>query len=156
MIHGTPAMMPGQRLVTGYARGKPFPLLLVDIDGRHWAESGTASAYLEMREAASKASVKLDISSAWRSHEEQTAIWKSRQDAAARALLGQAATPGWSRHESGRALDIRTGLTAAGFAAGDRTDVYRWLELHAASYGFKRTVASEPWHWEHVGVEEPR
>lgn len=156
MIHGTPAMMPGQRLVTGYARGKPFPLLLVDIDGKHWAESATASAFLEMREAAEKQSVRLEISSAWRSHDEQVRIWRDRQDPTARALYGQAAAPGWSRHESGRALDIRTGLTASSFAAGARTDVFRWLEQFAGAYGFKRTVAAEPWHWEHVGVEEQR
>jgi hypothetical protein len=54
-----------------------------------------------------------------------------------------AAKPGYSNHQSGHALDLNT--SSAG--------VYAWLEHHGATYGFKRTVPSEIWHWEYWGSE---
>jgi LAS superfamily LD-carboxypeptidase LdcB len=53
----------------------------------------------------------------------------------------KAARPGKSNHQSGRALDIAV-ISVPGALA--------WLESNAAGFGFKRTVASEPWHWEYV------
>ena len=50
-----------------------------------------------------------------------------------------AAPPGYSNHQSGKALDLNT--SAKG--------VYTWLSKHGATYGFRRTVPSEKWHWEH-------
>ena len=50
-----------------------------------------------------------------------------------------AAPPGYSNHQSGHALDLNT--SARG--------VYSFLANHGKSYGFRRTVPSEPWHWEH-------
>jgi LAS superfamily LD-carboxypeptidase LdcB len=50
-----------------------------------------------------------------------------------------AAVPGYSNHQSGHALDLNT-------AAGG---VYSWLANHGHAYGFRRTVPSEKWHWEH-------
>ena len=50
-----------------------------------------------------------------------------------------AARPGTSNHQSGHALDLDMSLPGA----------TRWLKRHARQFGFKRTVPSERWHWEH-------
>jgi hypothetical protein len=47
-----------------------------------------------------------------------------------------AAKPGYSNHQSGRALDL---------------SVSSWLVNNAARFGFKRTVPSEAWHYEFFG-----
>jgi hypothetical protein len=47
-----------------------------------------------------------------------------------------AAAPGYSNHQSGRALDLT---------------VSSWLANNAARFGFKRTVPSEAWHYEFFG-----
>src|SRR5690606_15622592 len=52
-----------------------------------------------------------------------------------------AATPGYSNHQSGHALDLNTSTPG----------VLNWLNNHGAYYGFARTVPSEPWHWEWWG-----
>ena len=60
--------------------------------------------------------------------------------AAYRAGRGNlAAVPGHSNHQSGHALDLNT-------SAGG---VYSWLANHGHAHGFRRTVPSEKWHWEH-------
>jgi len=52
-----------------------------------------------------------------------------------------AAKPGFSNHQSGRAIDINL--------LGVPKETYAWLKKNAARYGFRRTVPSEPWHWEY-------
>jgi hypothetical protein len=37
-------------------------------------------------------------------------------------------------------VDVNVGSTSSA--------TYRWMAAHAAEFGFKRTVPSEPWHWE--------
>jgi len=56
---------------------------------------------------------------------------------------GMVAVPGTSVHETGRALDISA-------AHGART----WLAKHAAHYGFKQTIKSEPWHFEYQSARD--
>jgi LAS superfamily LD-carboxypeptidase LdcB len=52
------------------------------------------------------------------------------------------ARPGHSMHERGLAIDFTTGgRTLTRSSAG-----FRWLQRHAASYGFYN-LPSEPWHW---------
>ena len=50
-----------------------------------------------------------------------------------------AAKPGYSNHQSGHALDLNARDPAVG----------AWLRAHAHEYGFRNTIASEPWHWEY-------
>ena len=148
---------PGQNAVStiGYARGISFPIFIVKVSGI-WIETSTAAAYGEMSERAKEDGVSLVLSSGWRSMEEQRALWLERQDPKVRAVKGIAARPGWSNHQSGRSLDIRTGLTVAQFLDGKTSPVYRWLDANAKKYGFKRDVPSEPWHWTQTGAKEKR
>jgi hypothetical protein len=53
----------------------------------------------------------------------------------------KAARPGLSNHQSGRAVDISFNRASG---------AYEWLEANAMTFGFKRTVRGEPWHWEYV------
>jgi LAS superfamily LD-carboxypeptidase LdcB len=96
-----------------------------------------AIAFLRMHAAAAAVGVGLQVNSAWRSMEKQRELYASYV-AGAGAL---ASKPGYSNHQGGIAVDIQTG--------GTGTAVYRWLEQNAARFGFKRTVVSEPWHWEY-------
>jgi D-alanyl-D-alanine dipeptidase len=118
---------------TGYVNGRAIALRLVEIDGV-LVEVATARAFVRMRDAAARAGIELMIRSAFRDHETQTWLYQ-----AWRAGWGnKAARPGYSNHQAGRALDlvIHDPQTLA------------WLTRHAGRYGFRRTVRSEPWHWE--------
>lgn len=123
------------RVVTGYRNGKPMKVRVTTIG---WAdvELGTARAFLAMQEAAGANGITLQIWSGFRSHDRQAQLY-----AAWKAGYGnRAAKPGFSNHETGLALDL---------VVRDE-ETLGWLEAHAQRFGFKRTVAGEPWHWEHV------
>lgn len=128
------------REVAGYRRGKQIVLRVVEVG---WAEVEvkTARAFERMRAAAERDGIELVIWSGFRSHERQAELY-----ARWRAGWGNmAARPGYSNHQSGRALDL---------VLGGRT--YTWLAANAKRYGFQQTVRSEPWHWEYVGVPRRR
>jgi len=128
------------RTATGYRNGEKFKIKLVDVGGAE-AEVHTAIAFRAMAKAASHAGIDLKIRSGFRSFEKQARLYKDYKHGDGNL----AAKPGFSNHESGRALDIYI------------TDynVYAWLEKHGATYGFHRTVPGEPWHWEYLGGYEP-
>jgi len=129
------------RTATGYTKGEKTKIKIVEC-GNSEAEVHTAIAFRAMARAASKAGIDLRIRSGFRSHEKQKRLYKEY-------VRGQghlAARPGYSNHESGRALDIYI------------TDyrVLEWLQNHGAEYGFHRTVPGEAWHWEYLGGYEPK
>ena len=129
------------RTATGYTNGEKTKIKIVDC-GNSEAEVHTAIAFRAMEKAASKAGLDLRIRSGFRSHEKQKRLYKEYQ----RGEGHLAARPGYSNHESGRALDIYI------------TDyrVFEWLKQHASEYGFHRTVPGEAWHWEYLGGYEPK
>lgn len=86
--------------------------------------------------------------------------------AASAATAETIAVPGASEHETGLAMDVcsagwfvRNTDLNAGF---DQTAAFRWLNAHAAEYGFilrypkdkaaVTGIAYEPWHYRFVGV----
>lgn len=119
---------------TGYKSGKAFRICVTTIDGKP-VEVSTASALLRMRAAAQRAGVSIRVVSGFRTMAEQRHLYALYK--AGRGNL--AAPPGYSNHQSGHALDLNT--SASG--------VYSWLSRHGSAYGFRRTVPSEKWHWEH-------
>jgi LAS superfamily LD-carboxypeptidase LdcB len=132
------AIVLGSREVLGYAGGKPFALQVDSIGNGQVMRRDAAAAFNAMRAAAAKAGIVLSVSYAYRSMEEQVRLY-------AKYLAGTgnlAAKPGFSNHQSGVAVDINVG--------GTSTAVYAWLAANAARFGFKRTVASESWHWEYA------
>ena len=123
------------RPAVGYERGRARRIKVVQIG---WAEVelSTARAFLRMAAAAQKDGVELWIKSGFRSHEHQVWFYEAYRS----GYGNPAARPGYSNHQSGRALDLDI--------LGEGT--YAWLEKHAKKYGFARTVRGEPWHWELV------
>ncbi len=126
-------------LATGYANGEPFELVLVTVDGK------PVETYLRMRQAAAAAGVRLKVVSGFRSMGEQEYL--HRCHVSGRCNNGNfAEQPGYSKHQSGRALDLNA--RAAG--------VHAWLVDHAGEHGFYEMVSGEPWHWEFWGRSPPQ
>lgn len=118
---------------TGYNKGKAMSICTTTINGKA-VDQTTATAFLEMRAAAARAGVSIMVVSGFRTMQKQRELY-----AAYRAGRGNlAAPPGYSNHQSGHALDLNT--KAKGVNA--------WLVRNAATFGFRRTVPSENWHYE--------
>ncbi|MBA3455568.1 MAG: D-alanyl-D-alanine carboxypeptidase family protein [Deltaproteobacteria bacterium] len=114
---------------------------LVIVDYRE-VEIRTARAFRAMQRAALEDNIELMIYSGFRTHERQTWLYR-----AWRAGVGnRAARPGFSNHQSGRALDLVV----------HDPETLAWLDRHARRFGFRRTVPKEPWHWELVERSRPR
>lgn len=120
------------RPTTGYSRGNPTRICVVTVEGK-LIEVNTARAYEAMRNAARAAGISISLTSGFRTMDQQRYLYNLY-------LSGRgnlAARPGYSNHQSGLALDLGRG-------PGGQT----WLDRNASRYGFRRTVPSEPWHWE--------
>ncbi len=126
------------RRAVGYVRGQAVELVLVSIGNGHWLDRSAADAFKAMRAAALAQGVALIVNSSFREMAQQQA-WYAEWLSGVRAAI--VAVPGTSLHQSGRAIDLDTddGTNAA----------FTWLNANAARFGFRRTVASEPWHWEY-------
>ncbi len=120
------------RVETGYRNGRPLELRLVTIG---WAEVEvtTARAYRAMRDAAEAAGVELGIRSGFRSQERQRWLYQAYRS----GWGNPAARPGYSNHQSGRALDLYI----------DDPRTLAWLGTHAKRFGFRQTV-----RWLDLGV----
>ncbi|MBK7859076.1 MAG: FG-GAP repeat protein [Archangiaceae bacterium] len=127
------------RTDTGYSNGNAFAITVVTADGQP-IELATANAYSLMQRAAEAAGVPLRVVSGFRTMAEQRYLYSCYVNCNCNACT-LAASPGYSNHQSGHALDLNT-------AAGG---VYNWLAANAGRFGFARTVPSEPWHWEYWG-----
>jgi hypothetical protein len=123
----------------GYRNGSEETITVVTVDGKP-VEEHTADAYYVMAQAAARDGVNLHIVSGFRTMQEQQYLYHCYTSCSCNGC-NLAARPGYSNHQSGHALDLNT--SAAG--------VYSWLEAHAHSFGFARTVPSEMWHWEWWG-----
>lgn len=117
----------------GYVHGRAIRVVVTRVDGKP-VEVHTAAAFRRMREAATRDRIGIRVVSGFRTMEHQQALYRAYR----RGQGNLAAVPGHSNHQSGRALDLNT--SSAG--------VLRWLERNARRYGFRRTVPTEPWHWE--------
>ena len=98
-------------------------------------DSSVAGNVKRMIADAKKDGINLQISSAYRSHEEQKVLYQKYLNGTGNL----AAKPGTSNHESGDALDL--GPPSA----------FAWLKQNAGQFGFKNKIASEPWHWSLTG-----
>lgn len=110
---------------------------LVRIKGGELLHHAAAAAFQRMSAEALEDGVRLWITSGYRSRREQRWLYQRYRQ----GLGPKAARPGRSNHQRGLALDL---------AVGDVTSLtYDWLASHACRFGFRRTVQSEPWHWEY-------
>jgi hypothetical protein len=124
---------------TGYRQGDAFTIHVVTVDGKP-VERDTANAYIVMQQAAAQDGVDIRIVSGFRTMEQQEYLYGCYVNCNCNSC-NLAATPGYSNHQSGHALDLNT----------SEGGVLTWLNNHGDEFGFERTVPSEPWHWEWWG-----
>jgi hypothetical protein len=125
------------RETSGYRNGRRSAIDVVMVSGAD-VEIQTAAAFITMRAAAAERGIDLWIQSGFRSRDQQAVLYRAWK----KGRGNKAAKPGHSNHQSGRALDIAVWSPGA----------LAWLKNNASRYGFKRTVSSEPWHWEYVNT----
>ncbi|PTL79674.1 peptidoglycan-binding protein [Vitiosangium sp. GDMCC 1.1324] len=127
----------GGRAVNGYVNGVARQITVSPIAGGKELRSDAAAAFNRMHAAARAAGINLTVNSAFRTMEQQRALYQAYLNGTGNL----AAKPGYSNHQGGIALDINVGATSSA--------TYRWLAANASRFGFARTVPSEPWHWEY-------
>jgi hypothetical protein len=151
----------------GYTR-RPEPSgALANVD-RHLLQPTAASAWLQLRAAAATAGHSIEITSGYRSAAGQRAIWIDRMrgtsDEALDLLMQTVAVPGYSKHHTGYAIDLRSG-PASLFAFQD-SPAYAWLSennfANAMAYGWLPSYPAgvdglgpgpEPWEFVYVGLD---
>ena len=116
-----------------------------------------AAAWKRMHAAAARDGVVLLPLSGFRSVARQRAIIREKLAGGQRIaeILQLVAAPGYSEHHTGRALDLGSPDDLALDEDFARTTAFRWLRLHAATFGFRLSyprrnrhgIAYEPWHW---------
>ncbi|MBM4377878.1 MAG: M15 family metallopeptidase [Deltaproteobacteria bacterium] len=128
-----------ERQDTGYTSGNAFSITVVTCDSKP-CERDTANAYAVMQAAAAADGVNLVVVSGFRTQSEQQYLYGCYVNCNCNNC-NLAAQPGYSNHQSGHALDLNTSSPG----------VLSWLNTHGGTFGFSRTVPSEPWHWEWWG-----
>jgi len=118
---------------------------------------GAANAWRLMVAAAAGDDIPLQAVSAYRSVDYQAGIVRRKLEkgASINEILQVSAAPGYSEHHTGRAIDITTPGFAVLEEEFETSAAFRWLNLHAADFGFSLSfprgnphgVAYEPWHW---------
>jgi D-alanyl-D-alanine carboxypeptidase len=125
--------------------------------------AATAAAFEAMAADAANAGYQLMVKSAYRSEEDQRALYARFVKAYGRDVAATlAALPGTSEHQTGMALDVGlAGLPDDQVFGG--TPASRWVADNAHRFGFilryppaKAAItgyANEPWHLRYVGVD---
>ncbi len=115
------------------------------------------TAWRAMQARADADQIPLVLVSAFRSVVRQCGIIAEKRAAGLpiEQILESVAPPGYSEHHTGRAIDIATSEADALDEVFETTPSFRWLEQHAASFGFTLSYPRdnpsgfvyEPWHW---------
>ena len=133
--------------------------------GKMKVRDDCAIAFAEMKKAAKKDKITLNIVSGYRSSHYQKTVFKYKfKDSAGNFLyptpdmmqtrLKFSAPSGYSEHHTGLAIDINS--TEDDFKD---TPAYQWLLKNAYKFGFEisfpqnnsQGLGFEPWHWRFVG-----
>lgn len=138
----------------------PAELVVAEIgsDGReHLLVPAATTAWHRLSAAAREDGISLHIVSAFRDLQRQADIIRRKQRLRVplAQILVASAPPGYSEHHAGRAIDINTPGCRPTEEEFENTDAFRWLSLHAGSFGFTLSFPRgntygyifEPWHW---------
>lgn len=149
LFNRLPAPLRTGRIVTGYYRGTPTRIVVRTVGDGSWLETRAALAYNAMRSAGVNGGRPLTTSESFRSNDEQRVLYNAYRAARRRGDRNHAvaASPGWSNHQFGIAVDIYT--------TKEHEGTFPWLRSNARSFGFSNTVSSEPWHWEYRSDRVP-
>lgn len=157
-------------------RSAPVANVFINVGGGHELQQKAAHPWLELKAAAKKEGIKLGLTSAYRSAEEQKQIFLQRlyatgatnsgiaaghNDAQIAQVLSMTAPPGYSRHHTGYTVDISCENQPG--ATFETTSCYRWLSNNnyenAKTYGWipgypkgASLQGPEPEAWEYVWV----
>jgi zinc D-Ala-D-Ala carboxypeptidase len=130
----------------------------LDVFGRQPRLDARAfAAWTEMKKAAARDGIELQLVSAFRSvaYQRDLIQRKLARGETIAAILSVNAAPGYSEHHTGRALDIGTPGYAHLEVEFEESPAFAWLKSHAAQFGFHMSFARnnsygvqyEPWHW---------
>lgn len=120
-----------------YSGGQSLGSVEVIKVGGKRVTRATGHAFLKWQKAADAAGVTLGLNSGFRTMDEQRYFYDCYKTG--RCNGGNlAARPGYSNHQNGRAVDVSNSRSS-------------WVQNNAARFGFRRTVPSEPWHFEYFG-----
>ena len=113
------------------------PRHLVALPGGESLRRDAAASFHRMATSARAEGIALWVTSGYRTRKEQRLLYERYR----KGLGPKAARPGRSNHQRGLAVDVVVG--------DEESPTYRWLAANACRHGFRRTVPSEPWHWEY-------
>ena len=140
------------------------PTKLVELDkcsnGGEYLVEEAKLAYDKLCSASLKEGLKLGVTSAYRSFESQQDVYATYLKNNGQEYVNQyVATPGYSEHQTGLALDIKSTVSSP----FKKTKEYNWMLKNAYKYGFilrypedKENItgySSEAWHFRYVGEE---
>ncbi|MBP6924231.1 MAG: M15 family metallopeptidase, partial [Candidatus Pacebacteria bacterium] len=112
-----------------------------------------ANNFVLMRDAAKKNGIVLNVTSGWRSEQNQVYIFNklcpSGTCGATKAARPCSMGGSGSNHNSGLAIDISVGCNNG--SAGCNTATYRWLKSNGGRYGFNNALPTDPVHWSPSG-----
>lgn len=155
---GAPADLVERRKLPIHPDAERLTPVGVGTDGRDkFLTPAAATAWLSMREAASKDGVELLLVSAFRSFDFQLALIRNKlsKGRAIEEILTVNAPPGCSEHHTGRAIDIGDSATPPLEEDFENTQAFAWLGANAGGFGFSLSYPRgnrhgylyEPWHW---------
>lgn len=135
-------------------------VVIAEIDARrrkHLLVPDAARAWQAMKLAAGEDGIVLELVSAFRTIEDQTAIIREKleRNMPMEIILTLSAPPGYSEHHTGRAVDINTPGCEEREEPFEHTEAFRWLARHAHRFSFSLSYprgnalgfSYEPWHW---------
>lgn len=136
------------------------PKDLVDAGNGFYLNKETYEAFTEMQSAARSEGLEIEINSAYRSVSEQEAVMDNQcRTYGDDYCKSHVATPGFSEHHTGLALDIKSKHSAV----FEHSKEFNWVVEHAADYGFilrypkdKENITRygyEAWHFRYLGKD---
>ncbi len=174
---GRPAVEWNLMLVSeGYPLAEGYVPVLTTIESRWQVDERIAGAAESMLDDCRDAGLDPIICSAFRSVDQQEALFADRigrskaegleADAAVSSAAEIVAVPGSSEHHTGLALDIVAYDYQLLDEGQEETPENQWLREHCAEYGFilryppgktgETGIIYEPWHFRYVGVKAAR
>ena len=115
----------------------------------------------DMLEDALKDGIKIWVTSAYRSFDEQQSLKGAYTVTYGSGANAFSADQGYSEHQLGTTVDFTTeGLNGGLVTSFETTPAFTWLTENADEYGFTLSYPKgnayyvyEPWHWRYVGVD---